>query len=114
MAPASGDEFDYNPSVTGVACANASRPAYRFTYGSGDANTQGGDGAYTLAQFTAAMTYMTTALGCGTTTTAVTPSPCVSHDGCSKPVIECNYPGLGHATPSTWAQNTWDFFASFP
>jgi poly(3-hydroxybutyrate) depolymerase len=113
MAVGSGDEMDYNPTASGVACANVSRPAFRITYGSGDPNG-GGDGAYTLQQFTDEVTFMKTALTCGTTSTASSPSPCVSWDGCSKPLIECNYPGLGHNLPSTWAQNTWDFFAGFP
>jgi poly(3-hydroxybutyrate) depolymerase len=118
VAPSSGDEMDYNPYDptigfgSGLNCAASNRPAWRITYGSGDTNTQGGDGAYTLQQFKDSVGYMMNAQTCASTSTALD-SNCVAYNNCAKAVIECNYPGLGHNLPSTWAQDTWNFFSRY-
>jgi polyhydroxybutyrate depolymerase len=52
---------------------------------------------------------------CGTTTTAVTPSPCVSYSGCDNgyPVVWCEVAGEGHTIPSFAASGIANFFAQF-
>jgi len=52
---------------------------------------------------------------CGTTTTAVTPSPCVSYGGCDSgyPVVWCEVAGEGHTIPSFAASGIANFFAQF-
>ena len=51
--------------------------------------------------------------GCGSTTTAMTPSPCVTYTGCKagKPVAWCEHPGP-HEIPSFSAAGIWNFFMS--
>lgn len=51
---------------------------------------------------------------CGTTT-AVTPSPCVSYDGCDSgyPVVWCPVAGEGHTIPSFAASGIANFFSQF-
>ena len=52
--------------------------------------------------------------GCGTATTAVSPSPCVTYTGCTAgyPVTWCEFNG-GHTTWAPESQAVWDFFAQF-
>jgi poly(3-hydroxybutyrate) depolymerase len=52
---------------------------------------------------------------CGTTTQAVTPSPCVQYDGCDAgyPVVWCPVAGGGHVIPSFAASGIANFFAQF-
>jgi polyhydroxybutyrate depolymerase len=51
--------------------------------------------------------------GCGTTTTAVPPAPCVRYNGCvdGLPVIWCKHDGA-HIWPDFAPQGVWSFFAS--
>lgn len=49
--------------------------------------------------------------GCQNATQASSPSPCVAHDGCSKPLTWCEIGGLGHRVWASGAEATWDFFA---
>jgi len=51
---------------------------------------------------------------CGSTTTAVTPPPCVRYQGCAagKPVVWCAHEG-GHEWPSYASKAIMDFFGSF-
>jgi poly(3-hydroxybutyrate) depolymerase len=53
--------------------------------------------------------------GCGTTTHAVDPSPCVQYDGCAAadPTIWCSVPGEGHAIPNFGASAIANFFMQF-
>ena len=52
--------------------------------------------------------------GCGTTTTPVQPSPCVTYEGCAagKPVTWCEFDG-GHSPPDFASEALWDFFSQF-
>jgi polyhydroxybutyrate depolymerase len=52
---------------------------------------------------------------CGSTMTAVDPSPCVSYDGCDSgyPVVWCPVDGEGHTIPSFAASGIANFFAQF-
>jgi len=38
---------------------------------------------------------------------------CKSYVGCDAPVIECLYPGMGHAKPELWREDIWTFVKSF-
>jgi len=51
---------------------------------------------------------------CGTTTTPVDPSPCVSYDGCTDgyPVVYCEFSG-GHMPWSSAPDTVWKFFNQF-
>lgn len=53
--------------------------------------------------------------GCGTTTHAVEPSPCVAYDGCQDgyPVVWCQVEGQGHAIPSYSSTAIAKFFQQF-
>ena len=52
---------------------------------------------------------------CGTTSTAVDPSPCLSYDGCDSgyPVVWCPVDGEGHAIPSFAASAIATFLGQF-
>jgi polyhydroxybutyrate depolymerase len=88
-------------------CTTAA-PAYRATY-----STPDGTDAYSQADFNHAVTHYTVALGCGSTTAATTPSPCVAYQGCAEPVIFCAYPNMGHAVPPNGGADAWAFFSTF-
>jgi poly(3-hydroxybutyrate) depolymerase len=51
---------------------------------------------------------------CGTATTPVEPSPCVTYEGCDAgyPVTWCEFSG-GHSIPDFAADAQWNFFAQF-
>jgi poly(3-hydroxybutyrate) depolymerase len=51
---------------------------------------------------------------CGTQTSPVEPSPCVSYQGCDAgyPVVWCEFAG-GHGTPSFAGSAIWSFFSQF-
>lgn len=53
-------------------------------------------------------------IGCGTATTPVTPSPCVSYEGCTAgyPVVWCEFSG-GHTPMSNSGPAIWAFFSQF-
>lgn len=55
-----------------------------------------------------------TQLGCGATTQDAQPSPCVTYDGCSKPVGWCAIAGMGHAVWSSGAAAAWTFLSAAP
>ncbi|WP_437570787.1 alpha/beta hydrolase family esterase [Sorangium sp. So ce542] len=52
--------------------------------------------------------------GCGSQTTPVDPSPCVSYEGCAAgyPVVWCEFSG-GHTMPSNSGESIWSFFSQF-
>jgi polyhydroxybutyrate depolymerase len=50
---------------------------------------------------------------CKSTSKAVSPSPCVTFDGCARAVTQCKVPGATHALWASAPQATWDFFATF-
>lgn len=47
--------------------------------------------------------------GCGSSTAAVEPSPCVAYDGCEQPTHWCEFSG-GHEWPDFVTDAVWDFF----
>ena len=72
------------------------------------------DDVVPLADGKAALDVFLKKNGCGTQTTAVTPSPCVSYEGCSAghPVHYCEFDG-GHQSPSFSSTAIWQFFSQF-
>ncbi len=48
---------------------------------------------------------------CKAATSASAPSPCVSHQGCSKRLDWCQIPGMGHQVWAQGTEATWAFFA---
>ncbi|MHB8879082.1 MAG: CE1 family esterase [Myxococcaceae bacterium] len=55
--------------------------------------------------------------GCGTTTTAVSPSPCGEYQGCASPyrVVWCAHTGQGGHVIPPWAPSAiWSFFSTLP
>lgn len=111
-APAScSDEFGNASDAQTYAnlpCPTTAHPAIRFTH----ATTE--DGAYAAPLFATTSTLYRSWNACSASSTATTPSPCVAYDGCDETVVECAYDGLGHATPSGWAADTWQFFDALP
>jgi poly(3-hydroxybutyrate) depolymerase len=85
----------------------ASVPAYRATYSSPD-----GTDAYSQAEINHAINYYKTAHHCLSVTQPVSPSPCMSFQGCAKPVNFCPYLNMDRVPPGGWVA-TWDFFKSF-
>lgn len=56
--------------------------------------------------------YFVPANGCTTTTSATTPSPCVTYDGCAagRPVEYCLVQGMGHQIWTNTSSVAWAFF----
>ena len=111
VAPASctdefGDAAQYD-SYSNLPCPVANHAAIRFTH---DAN---GDSAYPNPLFATTSELFRSFNGCNDSSTATSPSPCASYDGCSNAYVECPYDGLGHALPGGYGDDTWSFFASF-
>jgi polyhydroxybutyrate depolymerase len=90
-------------------CPTTSAAGIRFTHDS----SPNGDGAYTGTQFATTRRLYQSFNGCSTTSTATTPSPCVSYQNCAHPFVECAYDGLGHNLPASFGSDTWSFFSSF-
>ena len=102
VAPASGPEL-YPP---GQVCPSTPRPSLRMTYADND--------AYPSSMFAERLAWYREEQGCSDSSTPVSPDPCISWSGCARPVVACEYPGLGHAWPGDWAQETWRFFTESP
>jgi polyhydroxybutyrate depolymerase len=101
-----GDPADYK-TYANYPCPTTSAAAVRFTHDSKD------DGPYSAQQFASTSQLYRVLNGCQAGSSPVTPSPCVSYQGCAQPVIECAYDGLGHSVPAGWGQDTWAFFSQF-
>ncbi|HEX2869609.1 MAG TPA: hypothetical protein VHP33_00100, partial [Polyangiaceae bacterium] len=95
-------------SYLNPTCAAPTPPAVRFTHALSD------DNAYPSPLFATTSALFRSWNGCSTSSTATPPSPCRAFDGCRSPLIECAYPGLGHALSSGFSAETWSFFSSLP
>ncbi len=102
VAPASGPELYPADQV----CAGSARPSLRMTYADND--------AYPPAMFAERLAWYRAEQGCSDSSMAVDPAPCVAWAGCTRPVVACEYAGLGHAWPGDWADETWKFFTESP
>jgi polyhydroxybutyrate depolymerase len=89
-----------------LPCPAAGHSAIRFTF------DPAGDQAYKAQYFSSTAELYRSFNACSTATTAAESGPCLSFDGCTKPFVECPYPGLGHQLPPNWASDTWSFFSS--
>ncbi|HEY3497342.1 MAG TPA: prolyl oligopeptidase family serine peptidase [Polyangiaceae bacterium] len=106
-----GDVFRAIAPMSGAlysGCGNGTEPIAMFgTHGISDNVVPIGDGRTGLAEILERN-------HCSTTTTPVTPSPCVSYEGCDEgyPVTWCEFDG-SHS-PQRWSsQPVWDFFSGF-
>jgi len=110
VAPAScSDEFAdpaNHCTYQNAPCQNAGTTAVRFTF------DRGGDGPLTAQQYKATG-QLFRGLGRCSASAVAGKAPCVAYEGCSQPYVECGYSGLGHTLPAGWANDTWQFFASF-
>ncbi len=105
----STDEFSNEADAAtydDLPCPQATTAAIRFTHATG------GDSAYPAPEFATTSALYRSWNTCSSSSTAVSPSPCVSYDGCASPLVECSYDGLGHALPSGWGDDTWAFFSA--
>jgi poly(3-hydroxybutyrate) depolymerase len=93
-------------SYLNLPCPVKNEAAIRFTH------AEGGDPAYASPLFATTSALYRSFDACSSTTTPVSPSPCAAFVGCAHPLVECAYPGLGHALPPGWATDTWSFFSS--
>jgi polyhydroxybutyrate depolymerase len=88
-----------------LICAQKA-PAAMVFIGLADTNVDPAEGEKSLKHWSWAN-------GCEVQTSPATPSPCVSFQGCGKPVVSCKIPGVGHRIWSEGPKATWEFFASF-
>ncbi|MCE9572442.1 MAG: hypothetical protein K8W52_04735 [Deltaproteobacteria bacterium] len=101
IAPSSGTAWgDWR-----AACPTHA-PALRITIGDVDGN-------YPVADVDAVADHFRARNGCAATRSPVEPAPCEASDGCSAPVVECVYPGMGHQIPPDGAAHIWAFFRAF-
>jgi poly(3-hydroxybutyrate) depolymerase len=110
-----GDEFNDKAdfrSYRSLPCPSRTHPAVRFEH----AEIQ--DGAYAAPEFaTTSLLYQFLNQCSGDSRPAPSSSPQIScrvFNGCAQQYIECPFNAqIGHALPPNWAQDTWEFFASF-
>lgn len=100
------DEFRSNmdyTSYTNNPCPTKPSAAIRFTH----------DRAADPANDSLTSSLLRSWNRCESTSTAVSPSPCLSYMNCTNPVIECAYDDLGTKLPQSWGTDSWNFFSSF-
>jgi polyhydroxybutyrate depolymerase len=89
-----------------MKCVNneAPTPAY-IVHGKNDATVTPDSGEFDDS-------YWSYVNGCASTSTATTPTPCISSDACpaGEAVVYCEIPGMGHAVWSGTAAGAWAFF----
>ena len=88
---------------SGASCA---LPASILVWG---ANDHGMGTDFTSAGLPTRDLYVGTA-ACAATTTASPDVPCVSYDGCARPVVWCAIDGMPHAIWPGAAHAIWQFF----
>jgi polyhydroxybutyrate depolymerase len=104
VAVMSGALYSYGP---GSACKSHDMAAW-ITHGTADTTVDISGDETALNQFLADN-------HCGSTSTAVDPSPCMSYDGCDSgyPVVWCPVDGEGHTIPSFAAAAIATFLGQF-
>jgi polyhydroxybutyrate depolymerase len=89
--------------------------AFRIAYSDNDQ-------AYSQQEFGGIIDYYQKAHGCSDGTipgpapgvsTEGAKGSCKTYQGCAAPVIECLYPGMGHAKPELWREDVWNFVKQF-
>jgi poly(3-hydroxybutyrate) depolymerase len=108
-------------------CPTTNWPSARYGFGTGDSNTAGGDGSFTLAEFQDVVEESRLALQCSTNVNTVSTrcdsvAPgchCVEYQLCkeSKRLVRCEYPGSGQDMHTyqqpDYPKNVWDFYLGF-
>jgi poly(3-hydroxybutyrate) depolymerase len=105
------DKSDFH-SYRALPCPSRIHPAVRFVH------AIDGDSAYAAPEFeTTSKLYQFLSQCSGAFKPATSSTPvmtCKVFDGCAREYVECSFDAqIGHALPPNWAQDTWDFFASF-
>jgi len=90
----------------GVLRCKTSPVAAMIFIGLADTNVSPTEGEKSLTHWTAAN-------DCAAATKPAAPSPCVAYDACTRPVVSCKIPGVGHRIWNEGPKATWSFFASF-
>nr|MCW1892540.1 hypothetical protein [Candidatus Uhrbacteria bacterium] len=109
-AASCSDDFSRSGDFTSylyLPCPAVSHAGIRFTH---DLN---GDWGYSADQMTMTSRLYRYLNRCSENSSAIS-TECVSYNDCAEPVVECDYPGLGHWMPPNWAQDTWNFFKQLP
>lgn len=96
----------------GLPCLSHRHPPIRFEH------AEGGDASYAPPLFSTTSRLFRFLNGCSAATEIVpssTPATkCVAYSACSNSYAECIFDKrIGHALPPKWAEDTWNFFASF-
>jgi poly(3-hydroxybutyrate) depolymerase len=110
-----GDEFKNRADASTYRyspCASRIHPAVRFQH------AVNGDSAYTVQEFTTTSQFFAKQNQCSGESkpipSSTTQVSCRLFAGCAHEYTECPFDAnIGHALPPNWAQDTWDFFASF-
>jgi len=105
------DKSDFR-SYRNLPCPSRIHPAVRFVH------AVDGDQAFPAPEFaTTSQLYQFLNQCSGTSKPATSSTPvmtCKAFDGCAREYVECSFNSeIGHGLPPNWAQDTWDFFASF-
>jgi len=114
-ANSTDDEFkDAKNHLTyrGLPCAAHKRPAIRFEH------AENGDSSYPPPFFATTSQLFRYLNSCSTATESIPSSTagtkCVSYGACSSGYAECVFDKrMDHTLPPNWAEDTWQFFASF-
>ena len=110
-----GDEFKNKAEYSSyryLPCPGRLHPAVRFEH------AVSGDGAYSTQEFTTASQFFAFQNQCSggskPTTSSSQQISCRVFTACAQQYIECPFDApIGHALPPNWAQDTWEFFASY-
>ena len=105
------DKSDFR-SYRSLPCPSRIHPAVRFEH------AIDGDWAYVAPGYATTSQFYQFQNQCsGGSKPAPSSTPamtCRAFDGCAREYVECSFGAdIGHAFPPNWAQDTWDFFASF-
>lgn len=86
-------------------CPVQSTAAVRFTH------AENYDSGYPAPLFSTTSKLLRSIQGCSAKAVPAGPGMCVSYQSCRAPLLECVYPGHGHAMPANSAQDIWDFIS---
>jgi poly(3-hydroxybutyrate) depolymerase len=110
-----GDEFRVKTdprTYKYLPCPSHIHPAVRYEH------AEGGDSAYGAPEFATTSQFLAAQGQCSASSKPAPSSTpvmnCRAFEGCYKAYIECSFDAkIGHGLPPNWAQDTWEFFASF-
>jgi hypothetical protein len=109
-ASSCSDDFT-NPALAttyvNLPCPASGHTAIRFTF------DPDGDTSYTAQEFSTTSALYQSFNACSSSSAATPPAPCSSFQSCKNALIECPYPGMGHALPANWPADTWSFLSGY-